>query len=44
MPEFEKINLAEKYFFPAKKRLKKAVLLLSKRKRRDNRSVIGQKI
>jgi len=43
MPEFEKIYLAEKNFFPAKKRLKNAALLLKNRKRRDNRSVIGQK-
>jgi len=44
MPEFEKIYLADKIFFPAKKKLKNAVLLLKNRKRRDNRSVIGQKI
>ena len=44
MPEFEKIYLAEKHFFSARKKLKNAVLLLKNRKRRDNRSVIGQKI
>jgi len=44
MPEFEKIYLAEKHFFPAKKKLKNAVLLLKNRKRRDNWFVIGQKI
>jgi len=44
MPEFEKIYLADNTFFPAKKKPKNTVLLLKNRKRRDNWSVIGQKI